>query len=694
MNDHSTNPSKTLHIVDNDMMCEIRDNYEFKVMLESLEAKWLTNVETNKTIFGFQSVVDGGQYKIQSINTSPVFSANNAHRVQGRESMQARQPVSGQSGNNGLIKSEQEGGDEQPEQPKQRKRKARAVPGSSVLGRGTRPMQARQPVSGQSGNNELIKSEQEGGDEQPEQPKQRKRKATAVPGSSVLGSGTRPPAKARKSEKANGTERDLLLPQTEKSNKQELTNEYKRLKETALEHHMKGRYAEAIISYKKALHLMENVLGSQHADVAEIVYNIGSAFSDQKLPKKALEQYKNAMKIQVVVLGDEKSHVIADTYAGMASAYSDLGNHAKAIEAYQKALKIFQSHDMAASVAHTFNNIGRVLQRQFKYKEAIKMHEKALEIQESELGERHEDFATTISHFGCIFHCQGKLEDALRMHNKELSIRLEKLGTFHSDVAETYNSLGNVLKDNGDLEKALKMHDIAFSIRMEKLGCDHPSTTESCNNMAVVWNDQGEHKKAIEEYGKVLARQLKALGDEDPLVADTYNNLGCAHNRQGKNEEAIVEFEMALKIQEKVLGDNHQDTAKTYFNLAGVYHDQHKNEKALEMFRKAHLIQLEVLGEAHQDVADTLNYMAFVFKDLERYSEAMVMHKQALDIQHENGRTSAVGETHEYMGRLLKAQSRDREASEKFHDALSVYQDVFEEGHVKIEDARRELSNM
>ena len=68
------------------------------------------------------------------------------------------------------------------------------------------------------------------------------------------------------------------------------------------------------------------------------------------------------MTIQRGALG-EGSHVVADTYGGMASAYEDLGDHAKAIEAYEKALKILQGcGDLAASVAHTFNNIGHVLQ--------------------------------------------------------------------------------------------------------------------------------------------------------------------------------------------------------------------------------------------------------------------------------------------------------------------------------------------
>ena len=114
------------------------NDYEFKAMLESrLGAKWLTDVETKTRVYGFQSVLDGGNYATHSIDTSHEVSGNNVHGVQDRRLTQVRQPVSDESINNELESERDVGHDEQ---PKQRKRKARDVPGSIVvLGRETRP---------------------------------------------------------------------------------------------------------------------------------------------------------------------------------------------------------------------------------------------------------------------------------------------------------------------------------------------------------------------------------------------------------------------------------------------------------------------------------------------------------------------------------------------------------------------------
>ncbi|KAL3940414.1 MAG: hypothetical protein SGBAC_005046 [Bacillariaceae sp.] len=620
MNDLATNKPKTLHIIDDDSICEIRNDCEFKAMLEALEAKWLTNMETKKRIFGFHSVVDGGSYTTQSINTNNELSATKTNITQGQR----------------------------------------------------RLTRAQRPVS--DGSN-VHETEQDSTDE--ERPEQRKRRAQDVSGPNTIGQESRPRTKVRKANHRNATGREAPSPiqqQTPTLTRDESIDKINSFVNTALEQHEDGSYDAAIRNYRRALPILECVYGGQHAQLGKIYYNIGSAYSDQRLPKKALLQYEIALNIQLVSVG-EVSHIVADTYGGIASAYDDLGDHEKAIEAYEKALKIFQGKvGLAPFVAHTFNNIGLVLQHQFKYNEAIEMHKKARQMQTESIGERHENFATTISHFGCIFHIQGKYDDALVMHNQELKIRLEKLGDDHLDVAETYNSLGNVLKDKGDFQRAMEMHRNALRIRMKNLDEDHPSVAETYNNMGVVWNDRGKHNKAISAFRAALKIQLKTLSDEDPHVADTHNNLGCAFDKQGKHGKAIEEYTMALEIQEKVLGHDHEDTAKSYFNLGGVYHDQHNNDKAMEMFRISLEIQLKL--QLHEDVADTYNYMGFVYKNQNKYDEAMKMHKKALEIQlnsPENDR-SAVSDTRDYMDCLLKLQSRDREALEQLQAALSIRQ--------------------
>jgi tetratricopeptide (TPR) repeat protein len=122
-------------------------------------------------------------------------------------------------------------------------------------------------------------------------------------------------------------------------------------------HHAKGQYDEAILNYCKALKVLEEQ-GCDNACIHGVICsNIGTSMC-------ARGQFDNA------------------------------------IAEYKKAIALFKSRgerQNAAAIANCENNVGVVLQKTERYKEAMREHQKALAIRTAVLGKRHPDTLRSIS---------------------------------------------------------------------------------------------------------------------------------------------------------------------------------------------------------------------------------------------------------------------------------------------------------
>ena len=124
-----------------------------------------------------------------------------------------------------------------------------------------------------------------------------------------------------------------------------------------ISHHAKCQYDEAILNYCKALKVLEEQ-GCDNACITGVLCsNIGTSMC-------ARGQFDNA------------------------------------IAEYKKAVAFFKSRgerQNAVAIANCENNVGVVLQRTERYKEAMREHQKALAIRTAVLGKRHPDTLRSIS---------------------------------------------------------------------------------------------------------------------------------------------------------------------------------------------------------------------------------------------------------------------------------------------------------
>eukprot|EP00797_Seminavis_robusta_P034797 Sro845_g210030.2 (410) ;mRNA; r:25820-27049 len=200
------------------------------------------------------------------------------------------------------------------------------------------------------------------------------------------------------------------------------------------------------------------------------------------------------------------------------------------------------------------NRIGDIFQHNGEHSASMKLHQTALAICETVLGENHEKTGKTRSLIGDVFLERGDYEGALFKYKEALAIGLSVFGESHPEVALTHNRIGHVLSDLGDKEGALTKYKETLAIQKSVLDEDHPAVATTYNNIGLILKEQGDYEGALSKYEEALAITVSALGKDHPEVAATYNNIGLAIQKMGDYERALSKHEEALAIQLSALG--------------------------------------------------------------------------------------------------------------------------------------------
>jgi len=208
---------------------------------------------------------------------------------------------------------------------------------------------------------------------------------------------------------------------------------------------------------------------------------------------------------------------------------------------FQHALRVTSNNHLA------HNNLGNVLARQGKTKEAIGHYARALQISPN--------FPNVHNNLGKALARQGKTEESIGHYLKALQLK--------PDLPEAHNNLGNALARQGKDQEAIDHYTKALQLK--------PNFAGAHNNLGNVLERQGRRNDALYHYS--MAIQLK------PDFGDAYFNLGTLLAQQGKSREAIAQFSQALQVE--------PDSAEAHNSLGALLARQGELSKAIEHFRDA-----------------------------------------------------------------------------------------------------------
>jgi len=211
-----------------------------------------------------------------------------------------------------------------------------------------------------------------------------------------------------------------------------------------------------------------------------------------------------------------------------------------------------------------------------RYAVGIVCGERALEIRQRVLGERHPDTITSMNNLAGLYYATGRYGDAEPLYEKALDLSREVLGEKHPNTIRSMNNLGALYSATGRYGDAEPLYRDALALRREVLGEKHPDTitSMSMNNLAGLYSATGRYGDAEPLHRDALALRREVLGEKHPDTIQSMNNLSKLYDDTGRYGEAEPLLEKALDLCREVLGEKHPDTILSMNNLATFWINQ------------------------------------------------------------------------------------------------------------------------
>jgi Tfp pilus assembly protein PilF len=253
-------------------------------------------------------------------------------------------------------------------------------------------------------------------------------------------------------------------------------------------------------------------------------------------------------------------------------------------------------------VGERHDELGRVLSGLGELAAAKVELERALGIEETAVGPDAPDVAIVHNVLGEVLRNLGDLVGAQAHQEQALAIGEATFGSDHEQMAAFRNDLGLVLADQGNLAGARTQLERALEITEATLGPDHSTMAIRHSNLGTVLADLGDLDGARTHYERALEIGQATVGPDHPTMASTHNNLGLVLADQGDLVGAHTHMERALEITEATLGPDHPTMATWHNNLGLVLADQGDLVGARTQFERALGIGQATRGPDHPEV--------------------------------------------------------------------------------------------
>jgi tetratricopeptide (TPR) repeat protein len=373
---------------------------------------------------------------------------------------------------------------------------------------------------------------------------------------------------------------------------------------TALDDHLAGRYAAAIVRYRQlldeapnhidALHLLGTALlqtgqsapavtlitralelaaqgagglGAQHAP---LYGNLGNAFQASGELDSAIDSYRKGLAL---------APLLPELHSNLGNALQERGELAAAVECYRTALSLRPDYP------ECLFNLGNALASLRQFGPAIESYQKATRLRPA--------YAEALNNLGNALQAVGRAQEAVAALRGAAAANPQSL-----DIAV---NLASALAAAGELEAAIA--------RYRRILADHPDAASAHYNLGNALIARGDDGAAAESYRRALAA--------NPAYAEAHYNLAKLQHRQGALQAAEDGFRAALAFR--------PDFGGVLFDLANLLVDQGRFTEASAQLSR--LVELE----PDNPQAHCLRGMALGGE--ERFDEAVASYRRALELQ-------------------------------------------------------------
>jgi CHAT domain-containing protein/tetratricopeptide (TPR) repeat protein len=391
----------------------------------------------------------------------------------------------------------------------------------------------------------------------------------------------------------------------------------------ALQLYTAGAYDKAQSLADRSLELRGQVLGPDHAEVADALNLLGVIGTAQNDYKRAETLLQRALAIDEKFFGAEHP-ATAEVLDNLAKNDNAKADYAEAERLARKGLSIREKSlgpdHFAVSIA--LGTLGDIFLAKGDYANARTFSDRALAVAARSYSPEDLPYADPASRLGRVQMRQGDYSSAERQFMQALHAREANAGKESFQVADSLADLANLYVTKNDNVKSEQMSVQALALKEKILGPNHLQVSLILHNLGLIYYRRGDYSTAETYYQRALAIKEKNLGPDHPLLAATVNNLGLMYWRQRDYPRAEKFFSRALEICEKAYGPESADTTFPLANLGIIYKETGDYDRAETYYKRALKIEEKLFGPDNPRVAVAVESLGILYRDKGDYAKA------------------------------------------------------------------------
>lgn len=232
---------------------------------------------------------------------------------------------------------------------------------------------------------------------------------------------------------------------------------------------------------------------------------------------RAARLREKALEIYLKNFGKEHLNVAA-LLSNLASVYSDLGDYERARNLLEQALAsdLKNFGEIHPNVALSQFNLINTYRSLGQYERARDLLEEMLTSVMKNFGINHPSVAAVQSELAGVYKNLGQYERARDLLEIALASDLKNFRKDHPNVAVSQSNLAIIYSDLGDYERARDLLEAALASDLKNFGKDHPNVAVSQINLGVVFLKLGEKEKAKVLFQQAYQLRQRILGEQHP----------------------------------------------------------------------------------------------------------------------------------------------------------------------------------
>jgi two-component sensor histidine kinase len=299
-----------------------------------------------------------------------------------------------------------------------------------------------------------------------------------------------------------------------------------------------GKFQNSIAKYEEALNFTK--AQSDHNRTSSFLRSIGLNYQYLGLYGLAIEGYQEAL--YYLGLSESNPAKEAALYNSMGNLYRKTQNEVKSLQLLHQSLQIYKHLGDTSAIADIMNNLGANYEHFNNLDSSLYYFQGVLNLVQLDINSpisATQNRSATINNIGVVLLKQGKLKEAFPYLKK--AYQIHQITEDQQGLAISFNNLGDYWFKKGNVSLASSFLDSAFMMLQETK--DKNLLLDNLNLRFQLLESSNQYKAALATY-KTLDSLNNQLFQDEKLKVEEISNIYLLREKEFENQKISQEAEL------------------------------------------------------------------------------------------------------------------------------------------------------